>query len=155
MRHRRHLLPLLLAAAGCGATGQRELTLPVLCRGDGEGPIAAGDYTVLLDRAEVGFGPAYFCATSAAAADLCPVAVAELAASVTVDGKSAAWQPLGEIQGTTGEVRSATAIDASAGILRMVHRTHGDRVYFIGVAAGLSADAGESEMVIAFDPPLP
>ena len=103
----RLLLP-LLAAAGCGTTGQRELTLPALFRGDGGGPITAGDYTVLLDRAEVGFGPAYFCATSAAAADLCPVAVAELAASATVDGKSAAWQPLGEIQGTTGEVRSAT-----------------------------------------------
>lgn len=63
---------------------------------------------------------------------------------------------LAALEGTyVGEVRSATAIDASAGILRMVHRTHGDRVYFIGVAAGLSADAGESEMVIAFDPPLP
>lgn len=78
-------------------------------------------------------------------------------------GGSASWgvllamslPDLAALEGTyVGEVRSATALDESAGTLRMVHRTRGHRVDFVGVAAGLSADAGESELVIAFEPPL-
>lgn len=78
-------------------------------------------------------------------------------------GGSASWgvllatglPTLAALEGTyVGEIRSATALGESTGTLRMAHRRSGHRVYFVGVAAGLSANAADSEMVLAFDPPL-
>ena len=54
------------------------------------------------------------------------------------------------IDGTyTGEVASATAIEQSAGATRMIHKRDRHELYFVGVAAGLSANAGESKLVFA------
>lgn len=59
------------------------------------------------------------------------------------------------LEGTyVGEIRSATALDRTTGAPSFVHRTSGHRLCFIGVATGLSANVGESELVLAFDPPL-
>lgn len=47
----------------------------------------------------------------------------------------------------TGDVASATAIDQSAGVMRLDHQ--GRSLYFVGVAEGLSANAGGGKMVLA------
>lgn len=47
----------------------------------------------------------------------------------------------------TGDVASATAIDQSTGVLRLDHQ--GRSLYFVGVAEGLSANAGGGKMVLA------
>lgn len=96
-----------LCACG-GATGQRELQYPVLAVGEAPEAFDAGGWQVTLSRADVGFGPAYFCATAAASSDLCSTAVSQFAKSATIDGLSAELQPLGEGDGQTGTVRSAT-----------------------------------------------
>jgi len=55
-----------------------------------------------------------------------------------------------QIDGTyRGAVASATAIEQSTGALRMTHRSAGHTLYFVGVAAGLSANAGENKLVFA------
>ena len=101
------LLSLCLLACG-GSTGPGETSYPVVGRGEAAIPFDVKGWTVTLTIAELGFGPAYFCATAAASSDLCPVAVSEFAASGTVNALDPALQPLGTGGGQAGAVRSAT-----------------------------------------------
>jgi hypothetical protein len=103
----KRLLVLLLFAA-CNDTGQEFVTYPIVAAGVSPGPFAAGDWQVTLTRAQVGLGPLYFCATSGASASLCPVALAELTDTVTVDALATTAQPLGDVHGVTGPIRSMT-----------------------------------------------
>lgn len=73
-------------------------------------------------------------------------------------GGSATWgvvlatglPALEQIDGTyTGAVASATAIEETAGAVRMIHKRDRHELYFVGVAAGLSANAGEGKLVFA------
>lgn len=100
------LLPLLFACGG--ATGQREFSYPVVARGELASPFDAGGWEVVLSTAEVGFGPAYFCATASASADLCPTAISQFARGATINGLDPGDQPLGDAEAQTGTVRSAT-----------------------------------------------
>jgi len=103
-----HSLCVLLFLAACGGTtGQRELRYPVVAVGE-TGPFAVGGWQVTLTRAQVGFGPAYFCATSAASSELCPTAITQFARTATVNALDPAEQALGEADGEMGTVRSAT-----------------------------------------------
>lgn len=95
----------LLLLAGCGDTGQVRVRYPALATG-APGTFSAGGWDVVLDVATVGFGPAYFCATAAASMDLCPTAVNELAAVAAFDALAAAPQPLGDVVGVAGALRS-------------------------------------------------
>lgn len=98
-----------LSVGACGgATGQRDVVYPVLGRGEAAAAFDARGWQVTLSRADVGIGPVYFCATAAASSDLCSTAVSQFAKSATVDGLSAELQPLGEGDGQSGTVRSAT-----------------------------------------------
>ena len=63
---------------------------------------------VELDRAEVGVGPIYFCATAGASSNLCPTAVQEFAGAATIDGLDPTPREIGRVTGVTGEIRSAT-----------------------------------------------
>lgn len=103
-----HMIICSYVLAGCGSTGLEEIAYPAYGQGVQPAPFRAGDWDVTLEVAQVGFGPAYFCATAAASADLCPAAVAELATTATVNALDPAAQPLGEVTGVTGTVRSAT-----------------------------------------------
>lgn len=98
----------LALATACGVTGRDEVTIPLIARAVVSGPIARDGVVVTLDRAEVAFGPLYLCATAAASSDLCPSAQAELADAVVIDLLAPAEQPLGDVRGVTGAVRSAT-----------------------------------------------
>jgi hypothetical protein len=73
-------------------------------------------------------------------------------------GGSASWgavlgvglPALEQVDGTyTGSVASATAIEESAGAVRMVHKRDRHELYFVGIGAGLSANAGEGKLVFA------
>lgn len=103
---KRRLLALLLLAA-CGDTGRARVEIPLSGSGVAPRSVALGEAVLTLTRADVGFGPAYFCASEAGRAELCEVALAELRETVMVHALDPAAQTLGVMQGTSGEVRSA------------------------------------------------
>lgn len=91
----------------CGDTGQGRVQVPLTGLGTASRPVIIGDATVTLRRADVSFGPVYFCASEAGRAELCSVAIAERADAVVIHALDAASQPLGEVTGMSGTVRSA------------------------------------------------
>lgn len=97
-----------LSTVGCGDTGQSFLSVPVRTTGASAATFDVDGRTVSLTRAEVGFGPAYFCATAAASSDLCPAAMLELRAAVRVDVLGAEPRSMPALEGVTGTVRSAS-----------------------------------------------
>jgi len=100
---------IVLALLGaCGTTGQEPVSLQATATGTDPGTFAVGDWDVTLDRADVGFGPVYFCATAAADAELCQTAVVELRATVPIDALDPAAQTMPALDGVTGSVHSAT-----------------------------------------------
>lgn len=107
-RSTRLTLLIALLAGACGETGQEEVHYPAFASGRAPETFMAGDFEVTLEVARIGFGPVYFCATAAASSHLCPAAVAEFAASAELDALQPEPQRLGEVQGVTGEIRSAT-----------------------------------------------
>ena len=99
-------LTLLVAVTpGCGSTGLNNVEYPATATGT-TGDFIVGAHTITLEIARLAFGPAYFCATRAASADLCPTAVNELAAIAELDGIDPAPQALGTVRGTSGSIRS-------------------------------------------------
>jgi hypothetical protein len=52
-----------------------------------------------------------------------------------------------------GVVKSATALDESVGAVRMKHRQRSHTLWFVGVAEGLSANAGGEEIRFTFGEP--
>jgi hypothetical protein len=95
------------ALLGCGDTGQTRLSVALSSEGNPAARLRVGDADFSLSRADVAFGPAYFCATVSASPDLCEVALLELRETVVLDGIGARVDHLASLQGTTGEIRSA------------------------------------------------
>jgi hypothetical protein len=69
--------------------------------------VQVDDTAIALSRADVAFGPAYFCATQSADPELCAVALLELRETVRIDALAGQSQDLATLDGTSGEVRSA------------------------------------------------
>jgi hypothetical protein len=101
------VLLLLGFVCGCSDTVGERVTLGASARGAESPSFDAGDFRVTLELAEVGFGPLYLCASNVPSDELCGTALAELAASVTVDALDGSSQPLPALEGTTGTVHSA------------------------------------------------
>jgi hypothetical protein len=99
-------LVLLLVATGCGHTGRDYVSFDMYGEGVSDATFEVDGWQVTLERADVAFGPAYFCATDSSVMDMCATALAELLEPATVDALDPSPQPLGEIQGVTGTVRS-------------------------------------------------
>jgi hypothetical protein len=97
----------VISALSCGDTGSERVRVELRVQGTAESEKRVGDATYRLTRAEVAFGPAYFCATDSAQASQCETALAELTRTVTIDGLSDSARAAGEFSATTGEVRSA------------------------------------------------
>jgi hypothetical protein len=100
----KRLLWLLLA--GCGDTGQEHVELPLTATGTAAHPVALGDATLTLTRADAAFGPVYLCASEAGRAELCEVAVAEFLGTVPVHALDPSPQSLGQLNATAGNIRS-------------------------------------------------
>lgn len=99
-----------LVGLSCGDTGQVPFAHPLSAHaasGAGEAFEVEG-WEIVLTQANVGIGPIYFCASTAASAELCPSAVAEWTEVATIDALDPSTQPLGQISGLTGTVRSVT-----------------------------------------------
>jgi len=102
------LLVIAHACVACSGTGQPEVEYPAFAVATVPESIEAGDWQVTLERAEVAFGPVYFCAAASGSATLCETAVGELASVHLVDALSGEAQPLGTVRGLAGAVRSAS-----------------------------------------------
>jgi hypothetical protein len=97
------------SALACSGTGQPEISYAAYATPIAPGPaIEAGDFTISLDEATLAFGPVYFCAAASGSATLCETAVAEITDTFAIDLRSAEPQPLGLVNGFTGEIRSAS-----------------------------------------------
>jgi hypothetical protein len=98
---------LLCLLASRGDTGQARVQIEAAARGSARASITVGDTRFHLTRADVAFGPVYFCATEGARVELCEVALAELLETVTLDGLTSETRSFGALDATTGNVRSA------------------------------------------------
>jgi hypothetical protein len=98
----------IAAITGCSGTGQPAVDYPAFAVVSAPGAIAAGDFTVSLDEALVAFGPAYFCASATGSSTLCDAALAEITETTAIDALGPEVQPLGQVRGFTGEIRSTS-----------------------------------------------
>jgi hypothetical protein len=96
-----------LALASCVEASQTRLQVSLVATGSAGTSVQVADTAFALSRAEVAFGPAYFCATQSADPELCAVALLELRGTVRIDALSGESQELGTLEGTSGEIRSA------------------------------------------------
>jgi hypothetical protein len=105
---RRLALAVMTAVAcGCADTGQERVTVPLFVAGtEIEQPIAAtGNVQVVLERADLAFGPLVLCA-GATAGDLCETARLEWLDTIVVDAISEQPVRAGDLSGVSGAVRS-------------------------------------------------
>jgi hypothetical protein len=114
-------LMLVAFAAGCDVTGRTATTVALSGRGAESPVLVDGAYTITLTRADVAFGPAYFCATAAASSELCETAVLETLEAHAIDGLDPVSQPLGMLEGFTGDVRS---VQLDLGIAFLLTESH-------------------------------
>jgi hypothetical protein len=98
---------LAIAVLGCGETGLARVTFPLHAAGSGERSFEQDGWTITLERADVGFGPMYLCATATADTNLCPQAEAEWLGAANVDALDPQAVMLGEADALTTTVRSA------------------------------------------------
>lgn len=104
----RRAIVLALLLLGCGQTQQRFVSFPVHAAGTGESTFTSDEgWSVTIERADLGFGPLYLCATTFADIDVCPQAEAEMLVSGTVDATDDSPQMIGDARAITATVRSA------------------------------------------------
>lgn len=98
---------LAVLASGCVDTGQERVAIPLQLAGTASAEliIAAGGFSVELERAELAFGPLYLCA-GALAGDNCETARLEWLQSAVVDLRSDTLVDVGLLEGVSGPVRS-------------------------------------------------
>jgi hypothetical protein len=101
------LLWLVVLVTACGDTGGERVSVALFASGTPAREVAIGDTRVVLTRAELAFGPAYFCASATASAELCAVALAELREPTRVSALDPSAQAVGVLAATTGTVHSA------------------------------------------------
>jgi hypothetical protein len=101
-------IPLLcVLGSACADTGGTDVTVPLFVAGvdASESFVAVGDVPVVLHRADLAFGPLYFCAGSRAGR-LCDTARLEWLDSVLVPATSPEVRRAGTLTGVSGPVRS-------------------------------------------------
>lgn len=105
--HMRLCCMVAVGALGCVDVGQKNETITLFVAGTdvSEPVIAVGEIEVLVDRADLAFGPLYLCA-GATAGELCDTARLEWLDSVVVDTTSPEPMQVGELTGVTGHVGS-------------------------------------------------
>jgi hypothetical protein len=99
------LSSLLLLA--CGETSGEFVEVPFEARGTPARAFVKGGWEVLLEEAEIGFGPIYFCATESSNSSRCATAQLEYLDGFTVQGLDPNPQSIGLLLGTSGEVNTS------------------------------------------------
>lgn len=97
----------LMVVSGCGAVAQAPLEYDAYALGSSAIAVVVGDFNLTLSRAELAFGPVYFCASRTAKPEQCETAVSELLSITTVNALDPTPQPLGRVRGLSGAIRSA------------------------------------------------
>lgn len=92
----------------CLASGQSRIEYPAVIVPSGARTTTVGGWTITLSRAELAFGPAYFCAAASGSSTLCATAIAEVTSVTRVDALASAPVGLGHVEAVTGPVRSAS-----------------------------------------------
>lgn len=104
----RRALAIAALLAGCASTGGATVEIPIHGAGVEDRAFdAGGGWTIDLDRADVGLGPIWGCASEAASPEHCATAVIEWTSAGTIDGLDPAPRVLGTMRGVRGSVRSA------------------------------------------------
>ena len=95
------------ALLSCAEAGQSQVSVPLYASGVelSEAIEARGGVTLTLTRAELAFGALYLCA-GVSAGDLCETARLEWLSSAVINTLDPTPQPLGELTGVSGPVRS-------------------------------------------------
>lgn len=93
---------------GCIESPQSEVVYEASALPSLASSFVVGDVSVALSRAELAFGPVYFCAATSGSATLCRSALGEITRVTTIDLLRPEAQPLGAVRGFTGTVRSAS-----------------------------------------------
>ncbi|MFT5358133.1 MAG: hypothetical protein ACI9KE_005370 [Polyangiales bacterium] len=101
------LCGLALLCASCIDSSLSPVTLELRAEARGEARFEARDgWQVELTTATLLFGPLYLC-PAPQAGDLCDIARAEFLEAATIDALATGAQPLGQLAGVSGVVRSA------------------------------------------------
>jgi len=95
-------------ASACLEAPQQDVTYAADAKVTLARAFTVGAVTVKLSRAELAFGPVYFCAATSGSATLCKSALGEVTRVSRIDLLSPDPQPLGAVRGFTGTVRSAS-----------------------------------------------
>lgn len=94
--------------AGCTQSPQEPADYDAVAVADASSVVTVGDWSIQLTRADLAFGPVYFCASVSGSSSLCEASIAEVASIARLDGLSTTPQPLGRVHGFTGSIRSAS-----------------------------------------------
>ena len=97
----------VFSLCGCEDAGRARIEVLLEGAGTGDVTLSGGEAALTLTRADVSFGPIYFCASEGAAAELCGAALLEHTETETLEALSSAPESLGKLRGITGSVRSA------------------------------------------------
>ncbi len=97
-----------LVISSCLTTPQSEVDYEAMAIPSARHTLVLGGWAITLNRAELAFGPAYFCASASGSSTLCGTAAAELIAVAKVDALAGAPVPLGRVHGLTGSIRSVS-----------------------------------------------
>lgn len=91
---------------GCVDPASTYVEIPLHGAGTAGAPFEVRGWTVELERAEVGIGPLWLCATEMASSEFCSVAVLEVTETITIDARADAPVQLAMLRGVPGTVRS-------------------------------------------------
>jgi hypothetical protein len=97
--------PVVLLLAACSGTGQSEVSYPAYAVVVPPSGLSVGAWTVTISEAAFAFGPLYFCSAAQAG---CEVANSELLAITRIDALDPSPQPIGQVRGFEGDIRSAS-----------------------------------------------
>jgi hypothetical protein len=140
------VITLVLGLASCLRASQEPVTYPAFAEAKLARTFQAGDHTVQIDEAAIAFGPAYFCAAAQGAPTECESAIAEIRRTTRIDLLSAARQPLGDVRGFTGSVRSVSYdlgldwFDTQTAVTARPEAPGGHSVFVRGVASRAGSD---------------
>jgi hypothetical protein len=142
---------LTATTSACIESPQTEVSYAAEARSTLASTFVVGNVTVKLTRADIAFGPVYFCAANAGSAVSCKSSLAESTDVTRIDLLTPS-SPLGKVRGYTGSIRSASYdlglhwFDTSFSIESSPAAPDGHSMVFEGTLAR----AGEGEVPFRF-----